>query len=93
MVPTPKFLAIRNNKFSKLPKNLERVASYYTLSILPSLPPQGCNCENETLCVTYSIDMSNIVKNSKNYSHGADVMIQPARVLFDTTFNVRASFY
>ena len=88
MVPTPKFLAIRNNEFSKLPKNLGRVKASYTLSILPSLPPQGCSCVNETLFVTYSIDIPYIVKNLKNYTHGANVMMQPACVLFGTTLNV-----
>ena len=93
MVPTPKFLAIRNNEFSKLPKNLGGVASYIlsTRSVHPTLlplPPQRCNCANETLCVTYTIDMPNIVKNSKNYTHGADVMMQPACVLFYTTLNL-----
>ena len=32
--------------------------------------------------------MPNIVKNSKSYIHGADIMMQPTCVLFDTTFNV-----
>ena len=82
MAPAPKYLAIRNNEFSKLPENLGRVASY-TLSILPSsFPPQGCNCVNKTLCVTYSIDIPNIVKNSKSYTHSADVIMQPTCVLF-----------
>ena len=75
-------------KFTKFTKTLGRVANSTLSSILPSLPPQGCNCVNETLCVTYSIDMPNLVKNSKNYTHGADVTMQPRCMLFDTTFNV-----